>query len=195
MPYTERMRTIIIVGLGNPDGQYEHTRHNVGFMFLDYIAKKNGCDAFTVDKRLNALTTSCAIKKTRIQLVKPLTYVNQSGAVVGKVKASSRARAENIILVHDDLDIELGNAKQSFGKSSGGHKGVQSVIRALKTKDFYRLRIGTSTSALRKARTQSGKRRDRFVLDFVLSTFSKKEHELFRKALKEGYEKILPLVS
>ena len=191
MPYTGRMKTCYVIGLGNPDSRYDQTRHNVGFMFLDHIAKKNGCDDFTLDKRLNALTTSCTPNKNRVWLIKPLTYVNKSGTVAGKLKTKS----EHIILVHDDLDIELGNTKQSFGKSSGGHKGVASVIRALKTKDFYRLRIGTATAALKKARAQSEKKRDQFVMDFVLSPFSKKEHELFKKALKEGYEKLLPLIS
>lgn len=185
------MATRYIIGLGNPDSHYDRTRHNVGFMFLDYVATKNGCGDFTLDKRLNALTTSYTLNKNRVWLIKPLTYVNKSGAVAEKLKT----KPEHVILVHDDLDIALGNTKQSFGKSSGGHKGVQSVVRALKTKDFYRLRIGTATAALKKARAQSDKKRDQFVMDFVLSSFSKREQELLAKALKEGYEKLLPVVS
>src|SRR3989344_1127502 len=156
-----------IIGLGNPDKEYEHTRHNVGFMFLDFLAKKLDCEDFVLDKHLNALVTDGKADGTRVVLVKPLEFVNRTGNVVANIKRSAKVKPEHIILVHDDLDIPLGHAKQSYGKSSGGHKGVQSVIRALKTKDFWRIRIGTATTSLKRARTQSDKKRDAFVVGFV----------------------------
>ncbi len=186
--------TFYIIGLGNPDKEYEHTRHNVGFKFLDFLAKKLDCGSFAMDKHLNALVAGGKVNSTRVVLVKPLEFVNRTGNVVAKIKRSTKVKPEQIILVHDDLDIPLGHAKQSYGKSSGGHKGVQSVIRALKTKDFWRIRIGTATTSLKKARAQSDKKRDSFVIDFVLSPFTKKEQETLKTAIKEGYQKILSLL-
>ncbi len=183
-----------IIGLGNPDKEYEHTRHNVGFKFMDFLAKKLDCGNFTLDKHLNALVTDGKADGTRVILVKPLEFVNRTGNVVAKIKRSAKVKPDHIILVHDDLDIPLGHTKQSYGKSSGGHKGVQSVIRALKTKDFWRIRIGTATTSLKKARMQSDKKRDAFVVGFVLSSFTKKEQETLKTAIKEGYQKILTLL-
>ena len=183
--------TKLIVGLGNPDPQYQNTRHNVGFMMVDYVAKKNNSGDFELNKKLHALVTKYKIGKNYVFLAKPQTYVNKTGEAASKLKNFYKVKPENIILVHDDLDIEFGNFKLSFGKNSGGHKGVESVIKSLKTKDFWRLRIGTSVRALDKAREQSDKKRDAFVMDFVLSKFGKKEDEELKKLFKEVYERLL----
>ena len=177
----------LIIGLGNPDKEYQNTRHNVGFMFLDYLAKKIDANDFAEDKKSNALISKSKIDKTSVMLVKPLCYVNKSGEVVSKLAKFYKVKSADIIVVQDDLDIEFGNFKLSLGKNSGGHKGVESVIRALKTKNFWRLRIGTAVRALDKAREQSDKKRDAFVMDFVLSKFSKKENEEIKKLFKEAY--------
>ncbi|MBI2062355.1 MAG: aminoacyl-tRNA hydrolase, partial [Candidatus Yanofskybacteria bacterium] len=173
--------TKLIIGLGNPDPEYQNTRHNVGFMFLDYLAKKIDANLpagrqaiWTEDKKHNALVSKSKIEKTSVILVKPLCYVNKSGEVVSKLVKNLKLKTENLIVIHDDLDIEFGSFKNSFEKNSGGHKGVESIIKTLKTKKFYRLRIGTSVRALLKAREQSDKKRDAFVMDFVLAKFSPK---------------------
>ncbi len=182
--------TKLIIGLGNPDLEYQNTRHNVGFMMIDYIAKKNDCGDLEFNKKLNSLVAKCKIGKSQVVLAKPQTYVNKTGEAASKLRNFYKVKPENIILVHDDLDIEFGNFKLSFGKNSGGHKGVESVIKSLKTKNFWRLRIGTAVKALDKAREQSDKKRDTFVMGFVLSKFSKKEDEELKKLLKEAYSRI-----
>ena len=144
--------TKLIIGIGNPDEEYQNTRHNVGFMFLDYLAKKIDANDFAEDKKLNALVSKSKIEKTSVVLVKPLCYVNKSGEVVSKLAKFYKIKPADIIVVQDDLDIEFGSFKNSFEKNSGGHKGVESIIKALKTNKFYRLRIGTSVRALEKAR-------------------------------------------
>ena len=190
----------LIIGIGNPDEKYKDTRHNVGFMFLDYIIKKAKTNDsmeydFKLDKKLDSLVAKCRLKESggMIYLRKPQTYVNKTGEVAIKLIKNYKLKSENLVVVHDDLDVPFGNTKISFDKNSGGHKGVESIMRALKTKKFYRLRIGLATRGLQKARQQSDKKRDEFVMKFVLSKFSPSEQEEIKKIFKEGYEKLLQI--
>src|SRR3989338_9075496 len=191
----------LIIGLGNPDAEYQNTRHNVGFMFLDYLAKKISANLpagrqviFTEDKKSNALISKSKIEKTPIVLVKPLCYVNKSGEVVAKLAKFYKIKPKDVIIVQDDLDIEFGAFKNSFEKNSGGHKGIESVIKSLKTNKFYRLRIGTSVRSLLKAREQSDKKRDAFVMNFVLAKFSPKDQEVIKKMFPDIYEGMFQLL-
>ena len=184
----------LIVGIGNPDEQYKETRHNVGFMFLDYLARKLGANDFEFDKKTNSLISKTKSEKTTVILAKLQMYVNKSGEAIKKLVTSYKLQATSLIVVHDDLDIPFGNSKLSFDKNSGGHKGIESIMRVLKTKKFYRLRIGTATRSLAKARQQSGKKRDKFVVSFVLSKFSKSESDQLKKIFKEGYEKLISVI-
>lgn len=183
----------LIIGIGNPDEQYKDTRHNVGFMMVDYVAKKNDFDDFEMNKKLNALTTKGKLEDSSMILTKPQTYVNKTGEAAIKLKNFYKVKPEQILVIQDDLDIPFGNTKISFEKNSGGHKGIESIMKALKTKKFYRLRIGLAKPALQKARQQSDKKRDEFVVKMVLSKFSPSEQEEIKKIFKEGYEKILQL--
>lgn len=187
--------TKLIIGLGNPDEEYQNTRHNVGFMFLDYLVKKIDANDFAEDKKHNALISKSKIEKTPIILVKPLCYVNKSGEVVSKLAKFYKIKPADIIVVQDDLDIEFGSFKNSFEKNSGGHKGIESIIKALKTNKFYRLRIGTAIRSLQKAREQSDKKRDAFVMDFVLSKFSKSEGEKIKDLFKEVLSRLFQVIS
>ncbi|OGM99359.1 MAG: aminoacyl-tRNA hydrolase [Candidatus Yanofskybacteria bacterium RIFCSPHIGHO2_01_FULL_39_8b] len=183
----------LIIGIGNPDEEYQNTRHNVGFMMVDYLAKKLEANDLEFNKNFNSIVGKGKIDKTTVILVKPQTYVNKSGKAVSKLIKNLKLKIENLIVVHDDLDIPFGNTKISFDKNSGGHKGIESIMRALKTKKFYRLRIGLAKPALAKARQQSDKKRDEFVVKMVLSKFSPSEREELKKIFKEGYEKLLQL--
>ncbi|MDP3697848.1 MAG: aminoacyl-tRNA hydrolase [Candidatus Taylorbacteria bacterium] len=183
----------LIIGIGNPDEQYKDTRHNVGFMMANYIAKKGDFGDFEINKKLNALTAKGKLGSSSVILAKPQTYVNKTGEVAAKLKNFYKVKPEQILVVQDDLDVPFGNTKISFDKNSGGHKGVESIMRALKTKKFYRLRIGLAKPALQKARQQSDKKRDEFVVKMVLSKFSPSEQEQIKKIFKEGYEKLLQI--
>ncbi|MDO8495947.1 MAG: aminoacyl-tRNA hydrolase [bacterium] len=183
----------LIIGIGNPDEKYQNTRHNVGFMMVDYIAKKNDFGDFEFNKKLNALTAKGKLEDSSIILAKPQTYVNKTGEAAAKLKNFYKVKPEQILVVQDDLDVPFGNTKISFDKNSGGHKGIESIMRALKTKKFYRLRIGLATTGLKKARQQSDKKRDDFVVKMVLSKFSPSEQEQIKKIFKEGYEKLLQI--
>jgi len=183
----------LIIGIGNPDEQYQNTRHNVGFMLVDYIAKKNDFGDFEMNKKLNVETAKGKIEKATVVLVKPHTYVNKTGEAAVKLKNFYKLKPENILIIQDDLDIPFGNTKISFDRNSGGHRGIESIMKSLKTKKFYRLRIGTAKKALENARDQSDKKRDEFVMKFVLSKFSPSEQDELKKIFKEGYEKLLQI--
>lgn len=183
----------LIIGIGNPDEQYKDTRHNIGFMLVDYIAKKSDVSDFEFNKKLNTSTAKCKLETGSVILAKSHTYVNKTGEAAVKLKNFYKVKPDQILVIQDDLDIPFGNTKISFDKNSGGHRGIDSIMKALKTKKFYRLRIGLAKPALQKARQQSDKKRDEFVMKFVLSKFSPSEHEELKKLFKEGYEKILQL--
>lgn len=184
----------LIIGIGNPDEEYQNTRHNVGFMFLDYLAKKIDANDFVEDKKMNALVSKSKIDKTPVILAKPLCYVNKSGEVTAKLAKFHKIKPADIIVVQDDLDIEFGSFKNSFEKNSGGHKGIESIIKSLKTNKFYRLRIGTAVRALQKAREQSEKKRDAFVMDFVLAKFSPKDQAIVKKMFPDIYKRLIEIL-
>ena len=184
----------LIIGIGNPDEQYKDTRHNVGFMMMEYIAKKNDFVDFEFNKKLKTLTSKGKLEGSSIILAKPQTYVNKTGEAAVKLKNFYKVKTEQILVIQDDLDVPFGNTKISFDRNSGGHKGIESIMRALKTKKFYRLRVGLAKPALQKARQQSDKKRDEFVVKMVLSRFSPSEQDELKKIFKEGYEKILQLL-
>ena len=127
----------LIVGLGNPGKEYKNTRHNTGFLFIDALAKKLNTPEFIYDKKLKA-----EISKSKILIAKPQIFINKSGEAVLALSKFYKIKPENILVVHDDIDILWSNFKFSFSRSSAGHKGVESIIKALKTKNFWRLRIG-----------------------------------------------------
>lgn len=173
-----------IIGIGNHEEQYYKTRHNIGFMFLDFMAKKCGT-GFEMDNKLHAETAKAVVKNGKIQLVKPHTYVNKTGDIIKKVKAAPK----NILVIHDDLDIPFGKIKLSFDKDSAGHRGVESVMRALKTKKFYRLRIGLANSALKRARDQRTiEKKTEQVAKFVLSKFTPSEQKELPRIFKRALE-------
>jgi len=171
-----------IFGLGNPDDEYAGTRHNVGRMVLDYFAKQQDFGDWEEDKKVKALVATGKVGKEKVTLVKPETFMNKSGFSAG-ILISNAKKAENLIVIHDDLDLPLGRFKISFNKSSGGHRGVESIIKALKTERFTRVRVGISPS------TPSGKLKkphgEEAVGDFILGKFKKNEEETFKKVIKK----------
>ncbi len=134
----------LAAGLGNPGEEYKNTRHNAGFLFADALAEKFGAPEFAYDKKLKSEISEFKIKnsKLKILLAKPQTFMNKSGEAVAALAKFYKIKPEKILVIHDDIDIPFGDLKFSFGRSSAGHKGVESIIKSLKTKNFWRLRIG-----------------------------------------------------
>ncbi|HVV39336.1 MAG TPA: aminoacyl-tRNA hydrolase [Candidatus Paceibacterota bacterium] len=163
----------VVAGLGNPDEEYVGTRHNIGRDFLRDIEKKEGEKGLPAGRQGSLF----GVKAT---LITPDVYMNNSGGPLKKM-VPSKAAAQRLIVVHDELDLPLGRVKISFGSSAGGHNGVKSVIKALKTQDFVRVRVGISPT------TPSGKlkRPDaEKIVDFVLGKFKPAEQEKLKKAKK-----------
>ena len=160
----------IVVGLGNPGKQYEHTRHNVGWMVLDRLAERAGWvgharardAAATVHGRYNGLD---------LMLVKPTTFMNLSGVAVRKVLARQRAPLDDLLVVYDDFDLPLGKIRLRGEGSAGTHNGMRSIIGELGNQKFARLRVGIGEPL--------GRNPDRAAIDHVLSRFGAAE----RKAL------------
>jgi len=191
-------RTKLIIGLGNPGTEYEKTRHNVGFLFIDYLASKIKADDFESDNKSGVILANGSIslknKTTKLILAKPQSYMNKSGPVVSALMKKFKLKPENIIVVQDDLDIPFGNIKLSFDKNSAGHQGIESIIKNLKTKKFYRLRIGTQNKTLQKAHQQSTKKRDEMVKDFVLNKFSPNEQETLTNLYPDVFDRLLSIL-
>ncbi|OHA47182.1 MAG: aminoacyl-tRNA hydrolase [Candidatus Taylorbacteria bacterium RIFOXYD2_FULL_36_9] len=177
------IKNYLIIGLGNPGEEYVETRHNVGRRVLDAFVKKNNWSAWEENKKLKALMIEGKIEKNKALLLKPETFMNKSGEAV-KSLITSKKKAETLVVIHDDLDLPLGKIKISFNKSSGGHKGVESIMKAVKTEAFIRLRLGIS------AETASGKIKkpqgEEKVIDTILGDFKKTETDELKKVIKKA---------
>ena len=147
----------MIVGLGNPGSEYTGTRHNVGFMILDSFELQ-----FTNEKKFNALICVKNINNEKVIFVKPQTFMNNSGFSVFKVANYYNIGSEDILVIHDDMDLELGTFKIKSHGSSGGHNGIKSIIESLKTDEFCRLKVGIDHPSEN-------------TIDYVLGKFSKQE--------------------
>lgn len=171
----------IIVGLGNPGEKYESNRHNVGRMAVRYFGESLSFPEFVASGKYQAHISESEVGKEKVLLVLPNTFMNKSGASV-KPLIKSKVAAERLIVLYDDMDLPLGTYKIAFARGSGGHNGVESIIKHLKTKDFARVRIGVSPS------TPTGKLRkpkgEKAVIDFLMGDFKKPEAELLKKEFK-----------
>ncbi len=167
---------IIVVGLGNPGKAYEHTRHNAGFLALDAFAKEHGYPAFKLSSKHQALLSEGA----GVVLAKPQTFMNKSGASA----KSLLKQGGDLIVIHDDIDIPIGTMKVSKDRGSAGHKGVNSIIEQLGSKDFTRIRIGILPL--------SGKPEN--VEDFVLQKFSSAELPIIQDAIRETVNALMGIV-
>ncbi len=151
----------LIVGLGNIGKEYENTRHNMGFMLIDrYLEYRNITDKFK--EKFNAMYVETTINNEKVIFIKPTTYMNNSGIAVRAFVDFYKLSSEDILVISDDLDLDLGKFRLRRNGSSGGHNGLKSIISHLGTDDFKRLRIGISND------------KDD-VINYVLSKFSKKE--------------------
>jgi PTH1 family peptidyl-tRNA hydrolase len=184
--------TWIIVGLGNPGTEYEGTRHNTGRMAVEVFAKSNDFDEWKEDKKAQATLVKGAVGKNAVVAVLPDTFMNKSGSAVIKYVKSVKA-AEHLIVVYDDLDLAIGTMKVSFDRGSGGHKGVESIMRAVKTKKFARVRIGiSSATASGKIKKPQGEEE---VGDFILATFKPSEQITLKDVFKKASQAITTIVT
>jgi len=179
------MKTLI-VGLGNPGKKYEKTRHNIGFRIIDELINNNQDTSNKKQTKFNSEITKIKLNDNESILVKPQTFMNQSGIAVKKIIGNWKLEIGNCVVIHDDIDLLFGDIRVSKDSSSAGHKGVQSIIDTLGTKDFSRIRIGI------KQITENKKREtEKFVLESFSKTEEKKLPEIIKKAVEEVSKIIL----
>ena len=180
----------LVVGLGNPGEEYEESRHNTGFIILDFILGKK--IKWSESQKAKALYFRDASQKEEVEYVKPYSFMNNSGGPVLHAKENHKISLKNMVVIYDDIDLPIGSMKISFDKSSGGHKGLESVIKKLKSREFVRIRVGISPE------TPSGKLRkpkgEQAILKFLLGKFKEselKEMKKLSKKIAEALEVIL----
>lgn len=187
-------RPLLIVGLGNPGKEYEGTRHNAGRDAVSLFAKRAGL-IFEAKRELFSDVASGVHDGKRVILARPTVFMNQSGKAVAALQNFFRIKTQDTIMAQDDMDLPLGTIKIVFGRGSGGHKGVESVFRALKTRDIVRVRIGSMGQ-------RGQKPGNRELANVVLKRLTPAEKTAFAKGVRsaadaletivaEGYEKAM----
>ena len=166
----------LVVGLGNPGSEYVNTRHNIGFDLLDYIALNKKFE-FNNEK-FKAKYCIININNEKVMLIKPLSYMNLSGEVVKKYVDYFKINKEDILVIQDDLDMELGRIKFVFNSSNGGHNGIRNIEDNLNTKEYLRLKIGILKDKNMETR------------DYVLDKFNKEE--LLKR--DESFDKLIDVI-
>ncbi len=172
----------LIVGLGNPGLRYEKTRHNLGFMLIDWLAREFQTQVKREECR--SLIGRAIIENQTVELVKPQTFMNLSGEAVSCLLKKENRTAEKLIVVSDDLALPLGTIRVRPKGSAGGHNGLKSIIACLQTEEFIRLRIGIQPEHPLKEQK-----------DFVLEKFSKTDSEIIEKVLQQSAEAVRAVLS
>ncbi|OIO32140.1 MAG: aminoacyl-tRNA hydrolase [Candidatus Yonathbacteria bacterium CG_4_10_14_3_um_filter_47_65] len=168
-----------IAGLGNPGDEYAGTRHNTGRSAVLYFHQKHTFSDWKKDLKTNALVSKEKIGKHTVTLVLPDNFMNNSGKVLSGYITDAK-KAERLIVIYDDIDLPIGNVKISFDRGSGGHRGVESVIKRLRTRKFIRVRVGISPSAAKgSVRKPTGEER---VVKFLMSVFSSVEQKELKRS-------------
>lgn len=163
----------LIVGLGNPGSEYTNTKHNVGFHVVDALLAILDRTA-TYKEKWDGLYSAVAYSQEKVHVVKPQTYMNRSGQPVSQFYSFYKIVPENLIVVHDDLDMPPGRVKLVRGGGAGGHNGIKSIVSSIGTNDFYRLKVGIGRPG------QGGVHKDFPVEKYVLSNFSEDEYDLLQ---------------
>ncbi|HRH31295.1 MAG TPA: aminoacyl-tRNA hydrolase [Candidatus Paceibacterota bacterium] len=172
-----------IVGLGNPGEDYKGSRHNAGRSFLEYVAKKNDFSDWKDDKKMKAMTSTGTLGGKKVMLINPETFMNNSGNSVRPLELSAKA-LESLVVVYDDLDLPIGKMKISFNRSAGGHNGVASIIKAVKSEAFPRIRLGVSPMTAKGiAKKPSGEDK---VIKFLMTKFRENDMLELKKVWKRA---------
>lgn len=167
----------LIIGLGNPGPEYRHNRHNIGFLVLDRLVERWGSSFSSVS--FKALTTDLRRQGLKIMLAKPQTYMNQSGQSVRSLVNFYKLDLSDILVVYDDVDLPFGSLRLKPSGGAAGQKGMQSIIRALGTRNFARLRVGIGRPPGRMS-----------VSSYVLQDFDSREQEELEFILEEAVEAV-----
>ena len=164
----------LIVGLGNPGNDYQNHRHNAGFWFLEALASQLGA-GFNKQTKFFGETSKTLLANNKIHLLKPQTFMNCSGQAIQALTSYFNIAPEEVLIVHDELDLSPGTVRLKKGGGHGGHNGLRDAIKALDSNDFYRLRIGVGHPGTKNE-----------VVNFVLNPPGKKELELIEESISDA---------
>jgi PTH1 family peptidyl-tRNA hydrolase len=179
----------LIVGLGNPGFLYARNRHNIGFMCVSHLAKMR---KITFDRKQGHARTGIGnIAGHRVVLARPQTYMNASGESVSALMKKLNVSAADVIVIHDDLDLPVGKIRLRLGGSSGGHKGIDSIITHTGTPDFYRVRVGIGRPEIDGGNPD----KESAVIDFVLKDFTREEKKIIDDTIPQVSEAIVYLLA
>lgn len=176
---------IILIGLGNPGEKYEDTWHNIGFMAADHLQEKKNFPQFSLSKKFNSLISEMDIDGEKILIMKPQTFMNESGRAIGKAKEYYKNSVKQIIIFHDDIDILAGKIKISKERGSAGHRGVQSIFDNIGEENIIRIRIGIAIKDKKELDTKN----------FVLKKIGRTNSQLAKKAIKKSCEALEDIMS
>lgn len=180
----------MIVGLGNPGRKYEKNRHNLGFMCLSYFARQHG---IKFDKKqCRARTGSGIVAESKVVIARPQTYMNQSGQSVSRLVKKFDVGLDDLIVIHDDLDLPPGKIRIRRGGGSGGHKGIDSIVAELGSQDFLRLRAGIGHPSSIEDATETS---ESDIISYVLSDFTADEKRIIAQVIPRVSEAILCLLT
>jgi len=180
----------LIVGLGNPGRVYANNRHNIGFICLNHFARTQG---IRFDKKQGrARTGTGEVAGSKIVLAKPQTYMNLSGESVSRLVRKFGINLNNLLVIHDDLDLPLGKIRIRHGGSSAGHKGLDSIIACLESQDFTRLRVGTGRPTITQ---DAAEIREADIIAYVLSDFTAEEKQIIAQLIPKVTEATLCFLS
>lgn len=172
----------IIIGLGNPGEKYEKTRHNVGFSTVNSLQLTvDSFENWKLNKKFNADIANGKLGQEKVVLLKPLTFMNNSGQAVGAAASFYKIKPADILVIHDDIDLPLGKIRIKKDGASGGHRGVESIIAALGSKNFARLKIGVAPETRPK---------NFDAANFVLKKFGKAEEKMVGDITKKATEAV-----
>lgn len=178
-----------IVGLGNPGGEYAKTRHNAGRALVELFAKEEDVELKEKKKPDLKLGTGAFLEE-KVRMVLPNTFMNKSGSAVAPYIKSVNA-AKKLIVIHDEIDLPLGSVRVSFGSRSAGHNGLKSIERAIKTRDYVRIRVGVAKPGKKGAKKPVG---EQAVIDYLLGKFTKGEFEKLCGPVKERVQLALETI-
>jgi PTH1 family peptidyl-tRNA hydrolase len=179
--------TYTIVGLGNPEPEYKGTRHNVGRFILQALAKKFDFTDWKEDQKIKALVAKGSIAGKNVTLILPNNFMNNSGGSVSPLISEKKDLAK-LLIVYDDIDIPVGRMKLSFNRSSGGHNGLESIIKKVRSQEFARVRIGICpTTPTGKLKKPTG---EKPVIDFLMKEFREAEVTELKKIAKRVGEAV-----
>ena len=180
----------LIVGLGNPGRGHTNNRHNIGFMCLNHFAKRQGIRFDR--KQCKARIGLGEVAGSEVVVAKPQTYMNRSGRSVSLLVSKFNADLDNLLVIHDDLDLSLGKVRIRQGSSSGGHKGAGSIITELNSHDFVRIRVGIGRPVRDEGFTEFSEDE---TVDYVLGDFTPDEKRIITRVIPEVSEAILCLLT